>query len=155
MIITLSFFAFSQCCIIVGFLCFLHSRQSGTRSKTQSFRENAHRLTCCPFLCISLVHTARKSLATYIYTYFIWGTGRVNQKPNLAFNNFRGRILNRDSFKKPILNLGNRLYNFRSFLMIDSGDFWSGFAFFTSNCPEYSDLSKQFNYFHRNGFGVK
>ena len=36
---TLSFFAFSQRCIIVGFLRFIYSRQFDTRSKTQGLRK--------------------------------------------------------------------------------------------------------------------
>ena len=43
-LITLSFF-FPQRCIMVGFLRFLYSGQSGTKSKTQIFGETAHRLT--------------------------------------------------------------------------------------------------------------
>ena len=43
----LSFFAFSQFHIRVGFLHFLYSGQFGTRSKTQSFRETALQLTYC------------------------------------------------------------------------------------------------------------
>ena len=37
---------------MVRFLRFLYSGQSDTRSKTQSFEETAHRLTCCSFFCL-------------------------------------------------------------------------------------------------------
>ena len=41
-LITLIFFAFPQRGIMIGFLRFLYSEQSGIRSKTQSFGEIVH-----------------------------------------------------------------------------------------------------------------
>ena len=74
LLITPIFFAFSQRRIMDGFLHFLYSELSGTRTKYLSFWETAHRLTRCPRWSTGVSLLREKNLSFYVYfqVIFCW-----------------------------------------------------------------------------------